>query len=95
MRLEYRSNNAYDTIILVDPSTGLAVSRWDATPETVENFLDTPQDANLWDDHHNQDKAQDFGDLLGWRDGDGPVIMSTEMSRSAEEILARIQANLN
>jgi hypothetical protein len=95
MRLEYRSNNAYDTIILVDLSTGRAVSRWAATDEAVTNFLDATQDADDWDTHHNDDQPDDFGDLLGWREGTDPVILSEDMARSSRKLLDRMQAELN
>lgn len=95
MRLEYRSNNAYDTIILVDPATGLAVSRWDVTPVTTGNFLDASQDADQWDNHHNNDNPDDFGELLGSRESGGKVILSESLSVSAEQVLARMQAELN
>lgn len=95
MRLEYRSNNAYDTILLVDLSTGRAVSRWDATEEAVANFLDASQDADLWDTHHNADNPDDFGDLLGWRDGAGPVILSEHMAMASEKLLDKMQGELN
>lgn len=95
MRLENRSNNAYDTIILIDPSTGLAISRWDATPENVDNFLDSAQDVDSWDNHHNEDNPEDFGELLGWREGTNPVTLAPSMAGAAESLLARMQSDLN
>jgi hypothetical protein len=95
MRLEYRSNNAYDTIILVDLSTGRAVSRWDTDEEAVANFLDSTQDADLWDLHHNDDNPNDFGDLLGWRDGNSPVVLSDNMAEASQKLLDKMQAGLN
>jgi hypothetical protein len=95
MRLEYRSNNAYDTIIMVDLSTGLAVSRWAATEEAVTNFLDATQDADDWDTHHNDDNPDEFGDLLAWRAGTGPVVMSDDMARASRKLLDNMQADIN
>lgn len=89
-RLEYRQNNAYDTILLVDIATGLVYSRWDATPEATENFLDATQDAADWDDHHligDQIPADDFGDLLGWRQSGEKVQLSTDMITAAKRLL--------
>jgi hypothetical protein len=88
-RLEYRSNNAYDTILLVDLETGFVRSRWDATPEATGNFLDASQDAGDWDDQRMIDEAipaERFGDLLGWRESGQGVQMSEDMARAAERL---------
>ncbi len=97
-RLEYRSNNAYDTVLLVDADTGLVRSRWDATPEAVTNFLDASQDTADWDDQHLADdgiEAELFGDLCGWREPGGRVEMSEEMAEAATRVLGKAQADLN
>lgn len=91
-RLEYRRNNAYDAILLVDLATGLVRSRWDATPKATEDFLDASQDADEWDDQHMIDDeipADAFGDLVGWRQGDEGVQMSADMHVAADHLLGR------
>lgn len=97
-RLEYRTNNAYDTILLVDLESGLVRSRWDATTKAgmgsatkaTEDFLDSSQAVSDWDDQHMIDDeipATEFGELLGWRqDGDG-VQLTDEMVEIGELLL--------
>jgi hypothetical protein len=90
LRLEYRHNNAYDTILLVDLATALVRSRWDATPKATKDFLDASQDAADWDDQHLIDDgllADDFGDLLAWRQSGEGVQLSTDMVTVAERVL--------
>ena len=69
MRLEYRSNNANDTIILVD-SSNVVRSRWDATTQSVSDFADCVVDADDWDDHYGDEHSPDeFGSLVATREG--------------------------
>lgn len=89
-RLEYRTNNAYDTILLVDLATGLVRSRWDATPKAKDDFLDASQDAADWDDQHMIDDAipaSEYGDLLAWRESGDGVQLTDEMVEIGELLL--------
>jgi hypothetical protein len=65
MTLAMTSNNAYDTIILIDGNR--IVSRWDATPESVREYM-TATNASDWD-------VQDVDGLKG-DDGETPLTVS-------------------
>lgn len=98
VRLEFRQSNAYDTILLVDLDTGLVRSRWDATPKATESFLDPSQDPEDWDDQRmhlddNPLSADDFGDLLGWRQSGEGVQLSADMAAAAERVLGSPENN--
>jgi hypothetical protein len=75
VRLEYRTNNAYSAILLVDTASGFVRSKWDTTgmpdDKVLINFFDRHQDAADWDDHHLLDDeipADTCGNLIAWRD---------------------------
>ena len=97
-RLEYRSNNAFDSILLVDMETGLVRSRWDVTDKSLSDFLDESQDAADWDDQSLQFEmptrtGEDYGELLGYRDPGGKVLIAPSMSAAADRLLNRDNAN--
>lgn len=69
-RLEYRTNNAYDSIILVDEATGLVRSDWTVNPKAMQDFCDCSQDVSDWDDRFGDEhKADDYGALVAIRRG--------------------------
>lgn len=65
------TNNAYDTILLVDENDRV-VSKWEATPENIASYINAT-DATDWDaGHMAPDDATDiasYGEEVG-RDGD-------------------------
>lgn len=94
-RLEYRENNAYSHILLVDIETGHVRSEWLVTPKSLANFLDASQDAAEWDDQHmidDETPADTYGTLLAWRASGEGVQLAPDMANAAER-LARFQGN--
>ena len=67
MRLEYRTNNVYDTVLLVD--NGRVVSTWEVTPEVLRDFCNCSQDAGDWDHQFNDSNPRDYGKLVAVREG--------------------------
>ncbi len=62
MKLEYRHNNGYDTILLIDGSR--AVSAWEVTPKVMVDYLDRYQLPSDWDNQQLDHNPDDFGELL-------------------------------
>lgn len=69
MRLEYRHNNAYDTVVLVSHE-GEVQSEWTVTPDMMHEFCDCSQDPTEWDDQGGDFAApKEYGDLVAVREG--------------------------
>lgn len=69
-RLEYRTNNAYDSIVLVDEASGLVRSDWTVDPQALRDFCDCSQDAGDWDDRFGGEHTGDeYGTLVAIRRG--------------------------
>ena len=68
--LQYRTNNAYDSIVLVDDATGLVRSDWTVDAKAMHDFCDSSQDAGDWDDRMGDEhKPDDYGTLVAIRRG--------------------------
>lgn len=99
LRLEYRVNPGYDTILLVDTETGLIHSRWETFPEHVHNYCDCNQSPEEWDDQgvHLEEspvKADELGTLLSYREGSTLVAKDREWWEWRREFaLRRVRTN--
>ncbi|MDE2100772.1 MAG: hypothetical protein KGL39_26235 [Patescibacteria group bacterium] len=71
MHLEYRYNNGYDSVILVDDD-GNVRSDWTVDIAVLHDFCDCTQDAGDWDDRGGCiERPAEYGDLLAVRSGYG------------------------
>lgn len=69
-RLEYRHNNAYDAVILVDDETGIVRSNWTVSPQVMRDYCDCSQDAGDWEDHSGDEHTpEQYGELIAVRRG--------------------------
>lgn len=67
-RLEYRTNNANDFVLLVDESTELVRSDWMVDAGVLRDFCDCSQDAGDWDDRFGAEHlAEDYGAIVAVR----------------------------
>lgn len=83
MRLEYRTNNLHDTVLLVDADWRVR-STWEVTPTVLRDFCDCTQDAGDWDDGGRSDTPKDYGELVAVREG--YALMAVEKEKWAERI---------
>ncbi len=67
LRLEYRHNNGYDSIILVN-AKGDVRSDWTVTPAAFKDFCDLTEGPTGWDDRFGDEhKPEDYGPLVAVR----------------------------
>lgn len=61
-RLVFVSNEGYDSILLID-NQDRVLSRWDATPDTVRDYLRDGSKPGCWEDQRNDEglTVDDFG----------------------------------
>ena len=68
MELQYRHNNGYDSVLLVDD--GMVRSDWTVDKSVLREFADCTQDAADWDDRGGDlHPAAEYGDLVAVRQG--------------------------
>lgn len=65
--IEYRHNNAYDSVLLVDIKSNRVRSSWTVDPKTLRAFCDCSQNAQDWDDQRRDESPADYGDLIASR----------------------------
>ena len=66
MKTLMTTNNAYDTILLIDDSEGLdtIVSQWTADIDVIENYLGSALTADNWDVQDSSGLKADDGSLF-------------------------------
>ena len=68
--LQYRTNNGYDSVLLVDTTTGLVRSDWTVDASVMRDYCDCSQDAGDWDDRAGAFyKPDEYGELVAARKG--------------------------
>lgn len=93
--LQYRTNNAYDTILSV--RDGVAVTRTDVTPAVFAEFQAGGFDAGDWDGRGVEDATDpdDYGTLVATRSGESlTVVDSTRWAERADFFIGYESANV-
>lgn len=64
LQLQHRSNNAYDTLLLVND--GVVIGAWDMEADGVRADWDDPGDLRLWLESGDVDDLdpEDYGELV-------------------------------
>lgn len=84
MKLQYRHNNGYDSVILIGES-GEVRSRWTVDASVMRDYCNCSQGID-WDDQggHEDVTPDDFGDLYAERTGHDLTIVDECFSERVE-----------